>query len=205
MPPFYHKRRRLPANTGELECIWPKMQCEIFFTLIFHTVKKTFIIFRNALVIFCNAFHCRYKEFIIFIIVYFLLHCPLYSVFLCVCNVNFEEKLLYFMMLNSSLVPLLRLFRLYKTSIILKSITVAVIKVCSETSFSKKSYHIETGQLICRAINWLVSIWYERCCKIGKNWLLPAEMYCWTITNRYNKITGYRQKIKIIYKVRSNI
>ena len=37
----------------------------------------------------------------------------------------------------------------------------AVIKVCSEVPFSKKSYHIEIGQLICKAINILVSIWYE--------------------------------------------
>ena len=40
-------------------------------------------------------------------------------------------------------------------------ITVAVIKICLETIFSKKSYYIETGQLICKAINWLVSIWCE--------------------------------------------
>ena len=40
-------------------------------------------------------------------------------------------------------------------------ITVAVIKICLETLFSKKSYYIETGQLICKAINWLVSTWYE--------------------------------------------
>ena len=152
MLPFYHKRRTLPANNGRLECIWPKMQCKILFTLIFRTVKKTFLIFRGALVIFHNPFHCRYKEFIIFTIVYFLLHCPPYSVFLCVCNVNFEEKLLDSMRLNSCY-PWLRLFRPYKTNIILKSITVAVIKVCSETPFSEKSYHIETGQLICRAIN----------------------------------------------------
>ena len=38
---------------------------------------------------------------------------------------------------------------------------VAVIKTCSETLFSKKSYYIETGQLICKTINWLVYIWYE--------------------------------------------
>ena len=40
-------------------------------------------------------------------------------------------------------------------------ITEAVIKVCSETSFSKKSYHIEIGQLISKVINLLVFIWYE--------------------------------------------
>ena len=41
-------------------------------------------------------------------------------------------------------------------------ITVAVIKVCSvKTPFSKKSYHIEIAQLTCKAINLLVSIWYE--------------------------------------------
>ena len=37
----------------------------------------------------------------------------------------------------------------------------AVIKVSSETPFSKKSYHIEIGQLICKVINLLVFIWYE--------------------------------------------
>ena len=99
MPLLYHKHRRLPVNTRELECIWPKMQWENFFT-----VKKTFIIFRNVLVIFRNPFHSRHEEFIIFIIVYFLLHYPQYSVFLCVCNVNVEEIFLYFMMLNPWLV-----------------------------------------------------------------------------------------------------
>ena len=84
--------------------------------------------------------------------------CPQYSVFLCVCNVNFEEIFLYSMMLNS-LYLWLRLFSSYKTSIIMKSITVAVIKVCWETPFSKKLYHIETGQLVWKAISWLVSIW----------------------------------------------
>ena len=106
MPLFYHKRRRFPANTGELECVWPKIQCEFFLRWSFHNVKNTFVIFHNALVIFRNPFHCRYKVLIIFIIVYFLLHCPLDSVFFCVCNINFEEKLLYSMMLNPWLVPL---------------------------------------------------------------------------------------------------
>ena len=39
---------------------------------------------------------------------------------------------------------------------ILQLIAVAVIKASAETSFSKKSYHIEIGQLICKAINLLV-------------------------------------------------
>ena len=30
-----------------------------------------------------------------------------------------------------------------------------------KTPFSKKSYHVEIGQLICKAIKLLVSIWYE--------------------------------------------
>ena len=37
--------------------------------------------FRDSVVIFRNPFHCIYKELIIFIIVYFLLYCPPYSVF----------------------------------------------------------------------------------------------------------------------------
>ena len=57
--------------------------------------------------------------------------------------------------------PWLVLFRLYKTSIIWQLITLAVIKVCSETPFSKKSYHIEVGHLICKAISTLVSVVYE--------------------------------------------
>ena len=44
---------------------------------------------------------------------------------------------------------------------ILQLITVAVIKASAETSFSKKSYHIEIGQLICKAINLLVFTWYQ--------------------------------------------
>ena len=39
--------------------------------------------------------------------------------------------------------------------------TIAVIKVCLDTPFCKKLYCIETGQLICKAMNWLVSIWNE--------------------------------------------
>ena len=46
-----------------------------FFKLIFHTVKNTFVIFRNDFMIFRNPFYCRYKELIIFVIGYFLLHC----------------------------------------------------------------------------------------------------------------------------------
>ena len=137
MPLLYHKWRRLPTNTGKLECMAGDVM-RIFFTLIFHTVKKTSDIFGNAFVIFHNPFHCRYKKLIIFVIVYFLLHCLPYSVFLCVCNVNFEEIILYSMMLNRQY-PWLRLFRSYKTIIILKSITIVVIKVCSEISFRRKS------------------------------------------------------------------
>ena len=129
-----------------------RYNAKFYFALIFHTVKKTFVIFCNAFMIFRNPFHCRYKELIIFVIVYFLLHYLPYSTFFCVCNVNFEEIILYSMMLNPQY-PWLRLFRSYKTIIILKSITIAVIKVCSDTPFSKKSYHIETGQLICKASN----------------------------------------------------
>ena len=40
-------------------------------------------------------------------------------------------------------------------------LTVAVIKVCSQTPFSKILYHIEIGQLICKVINLLVFIWFE--------------------------------------------
>ena len=65
------------------------------------------------------------------------------------------------MILNPSLVPWLILFRLYKTSIIWQLITLAAIKVCSKTPFSKRSYHIEIGQLICKSTNLLISIWYE--------------------------------------------
>ena len=151
MPLLYHKWRRLPTNTTELDCMAGDVM-RIFFPLIFHTVKKTFEIFGNAFVIFRNPFHCRYKELIIFVIVYFLLHCFPYCVFLCVCNVNFEEIILYSMMLNRQY-PWLRLLRSDKTIIMLKSITIAAIKVCSDTPFRRKSCHIETGQLICKAIN----------------------------------------------------
>ena len=72
----------------------------------------------------------------------------------CVCNVNFEETVLYSMMLN----PLVPLASTIKRSIILQLITVAAIKVCSEISFSNKSYHIEIGQLICKAVSLLVFI-----------------------------------------------
>ena len=37
-----YKIIRLLANTGELDCVWPKMLREKFFMLIFETVKKNF-------------------------------------------------------------------------------------------------------------------------------------------------------------------
>ena len=96
-PQLYHKSMRPTANIGELECMaWNVMRK--FFTLIFQTVQKTFAILCNAFTIFRNPLHRRYNELIIFVIVYFLLHCPPHSVFLSVYNVNFEEMLLYSMM-----------------------------------------------------------------------------------------------------------
>ena len=97
------KSRYYIINTGDSRLIlgkwilWPEMLWENFFTLIFHAVKKTFVIFRNAFVIFRNPFHCRYNgaDYI-----FNSLHCPQHSVFLCVCNANFEEIFLYSMLLN---------------------------------------------------------------------------------------------------------
>ena len=64
----------------------PWMLCENFFTLILLS-RKT---------IFRNPFHCRHKELVIFIIAYFLLHCPLYFVlhilFLEVATENYSLK-----------------------------------------------------------------------------------------------------------------
>ena len=91
-PLLYHKRRRFTANTGELKCMaWDVMR-KFFLYWSFHTIKKTFVIFPpNAFLTFQSPFHCRYNKLIVFVIVYFLLHCHPYFVFLCVCNVNFEE------------------------------------------------------------------------------------------------------------------
>ena len=72
---------------------WYKKRKVIQFQGTFHILKITDWIF-------CNPFHCRFKESITFIIVSFLWHCPPYSVFLCACNINFEEIFLYSMMLN---------------------------------------------------------------------------------------------------------
>ena len=49
----------------------------------------------------------------------------------------------------------------YNAIIILQLITVAAIKLCSETPFNKNSYHSEIGQLICKVINLLVSTCYK--------------------------------------------
>ena len=59
---FIHKgdSRPIPRNWN----VWPEMQCNFFFTLTFHTAKKG------------NPFHRRYKELIIFITTYSLLHSP---------------------------------------------------------------------------------------------------------------------------------
>ena len=50
---------------------------------------------------------------------------------------------------------------LLRSCLVLQLITVAVIKISSETLFSKKSYRIEADRLNYKAINWLVSIWYK--------------------------------------------
>ena len=115
----------------------------------FFTVKKTFVIFRNR-------FHCRYNELVIFVIVYCLLHCPPHSVFLCVCNVNFEEILLYSMMISPYLVPLVTTIQVIED----KYNSEVNYSGCNETPVN------ETGQLICKAFNWLVSIWNEFVLKV---------------------------------------
>ena len=66
-------------------------------------------------------FRNPFQEFILFIIVSFILHCPPYSVLLCIYNVHFKVIFLYSMMLDPQY-PWLQLFRSYKRSIILKSI-----------------------------------------------------------------------------------
>ena len=77
-----------------------------------------------------------------------------------------------------------------KTSKIKELITVVVIKVCSmKRPFSKKSYNFEIGQLICEAINLLVSI----CCK-----LLLKPISEQTIVQVFFKD-------KLIFKKQSNI
>ena len=73
--------------------------------------------------------------------------------FVCVCNVSFEIIFLSPMMLNFWLGALVSAIKLYKSSVILQLITVAVSKVCLEIFFSKNLYYIKTGQLICKAIN----------------------------------------------------
>ena len=63
---MFHRCRTLTANTEELEC----MALDVMFYLDL-TVKKA---------MFRNSFHCKYKELILFIIAYFILHYPPYSV-----------------------------------------------------------------------------------------------------------------------------
>ena len=65
--------------------------------------------------------------------------------------------------LTSTISPYFNTPQLYKTEIINKIIA------CSETPFSKKLYRLETSQLICAQINWLVSIWYEFLRKVFSN------------------------------------
>ena len=96
---LYHKSRRLTANTGEMECMtWNVMRKHFYIYLSY--CKKYFRNLSYCFAIFRNPFHCKCNEVIIFLMVCFLLHCPLYFVFLCVCNVNFEEIFLYSIMSN---------------------------------------------------------------------------------------------------------
>ena len=76
--------RSIPRNRN-----WPEMWCKSFCTLTFHTVKSKE---RQSFVI---PFHCRFKELIIFTIIYFFLYCPPCSVLHIFFLWNQPPKIIY--------------------------------------------------------------------------------------------------------------
>ena len=85
------------------------------------------------------------------------------------------------------------LFRSYKTSIILQLITVAVIKIYSETLSVKYHRYVETDQLICKAINGLVSIWYELLLKgIFKQAIVQAFLKGMLVSRKQSSINSLK-------------
>ena len=76
--------RSIPRNWN-----WPEMWCKSFCTLTFHTVKSKE---RQSFVI---PFHCRFKELIIFTIIYFFLYCPPCSVLHIFFLWNQPPKIIY--------------------------------------------------------------------------------------------------------------
>ena len=94
-----------------------------------------------------------------FVFCYFYLFIYL---FVCVCDVNFEEIILFSMMLHPWLVP----FRSYEISIILQLITVAVRKHLSIKN-----------RIIVKSVNWFA--------KQSIGWFLcDASFYCGVFSNR---------------------
>ena len=91
------------------------------------------------------------------------------------------------------------------TSKILQLITVTVIKVCSiKTPFSKKSYHIEIAQLTCKAINLLVSIWYEFLMKgISKQTIVQVFFKDMLIFKKQSKIDSLKISYRLTLPFRS--
>ena len=73
-----------------------------------------------------------------------------FSNFVPVCNINFENIFLSFHDVKLLVSTFVKCYWCHISQVILQLIV-----------FSKKSHHNETGQLICKAINWLISIWYE--------------------------------------------
>ena len=93
----------------------------------------------------------------------------------------------------------------YKSSIILQLITIVIIKTCSETLFSEKLYHNETCQLICKAINQLVSIWCESLLKsISKQVVVNVFFKDMLIFKRPSNIDSQKIFCRLTLTFRSN-
>ena len=106
-----------------------------------------------------------------FVFCYFYLFIYLFIyLFVCVCDVNFEEIILFSVTLNPWLVP----FRSYEISIILQLITVAVRKHLSIKN-----------RIIMKSVNWFA--------KQSIGWFLcDASFYCGVFPNR--------QAIQVFFK-----
>ena len=81
----------------------------------------------------------------------------------------------------------------------------AVIKVCSETLFSKKSYYIEIGYLVCKIISLLVFIWHEFQLKdISKQTIVQVFFKDVFISKKQSNIDSLKVSLTLPFRLNSS-
>ena len=81
----------------------------------------------------------------------------------------------------------------------------AVIKVCSEIPFSKKSYRFEIGQLICKVINLLPFMWYEFLLKgISEQTVVQVFFKDVLISKKQSNIDSLKMSLTLPFRLNSS-